>query len=383
MITHIVVKIIIIIPFTNVEVIITLCLIAVTFIEFLVFLGLNFKSKNKPSLWIGFIAILISFAISGVRQDESTFISNHFTDAVILALVIFVYFFFAFTLESNSKEYISKCFLYLSAFIGIQFILTYVLKDADLGDNIRPNLKWGISNAGALIMLLGLPCGGYLYLKKSNTLYFVLTRFSFLALLLSTSRGGILCAIPAYIATDVYCGLKVKDRKVFSLLCIGTIAIVLAGVVATLNYTQHYIQYIIDRFLQGDNLNDFSTGRIELYQKAIEAFLSSPIIGIGTTLSVKYGVTAWYHSTLFDTLAALGIVGLVAFGYHFYQKYRLLWKYKKDSFVIFMYIGIICSGLYGMIDVSYYNLIWLFIFVMMMAAIEAQVKVETLTPSNT
>ena len=58
----------------------------------------------------------------------------------------------------------------------------YVLKDADLGDNIRPNLKWGISNAGALIMLLGLPCGGYLYLKKSNTLYFVLTRFSFLAL---------------------------------------------------------------------------------------------------------------------------------------------------------------------------------------------------------
>ena len=69
-------------------------------------------------------------------------------------------------------------------------------------------------------------------------------------------------------------------------------------------------------------------------------------------------------------------------GVHMFQKYRLLIKNRKDTFVVFVFIGFISSGLYGMIDVAYYNLIWLMIFAIVLACVEVQTKVETLTSLN-
>jgi O-antigen ligase len=200
--------------------------------------------------------------------------------------------------------------------------------------------------------------------------------------MLSTSRGGILCAIPALIGMDIYCGLKIKDKKRYTIFCLGSVSLVLVVMVATLNITLPYIQFILERFFENSGAGDITSGRINLYIQAWEMFKTSPIIGIGTVLSVKYGVSAWYHSTLFDTLAGLGIIGLVALGFHLFQKYKFYIKNIKDPFVFLMYIGIICSGLYGMIDVSYYNIIWLFIFVAMLSCLETQVKLETLTTLN-
>ena len=178
------------------------------------------------------------------------------------------------------------------------------------------------------------------------------------------------------------------NHRKYNLVYFGSAALILSTLVIFFDYIKPFVEFTINRFFIGDDLNGFSSGRIELYKAAIEAFLSSPITGIGTALTVVYDVTPWYHSTLFDTLASTGVVGLVMFIIHMFQKYRLLFKNRKDPFVFFVFIGFICSGLYGMIDVAYYNLIWLMMFAIILAVVEVQVKsranvkVETLTPSN-
>ena len=143
-----------------------------------------------------------------------------------------------------------------------------------------------------------------------------------------------------------------------------------------------FVEFIVQRFLSDGDLNDYSSGRIDLYKQAIQLFLENPITGVGTSLAVLYNVTPWFHSTLFDTLAATGIIGTTMMGVHMFQKYRLLIKNRKDTFVVFVFIGFISSGLYGMIDVAYYNLIWLMIFAIVLACVEVQTKVETLTSLN-
>lgn len=375
----------------NTNYIITLFLIGILLLEMIIFLIARFKKQNKSTLWIGFVLITVSFAISGVKQDGSIYVNNHFTDVILMGIVIFLFLFFAFTFEKNSKRYICKCLLYLGVYVSCQFFATYIMQSINSPETLyelRPNLIWGNGNAAALIILLCFPAGAYLYIEKPNFYYFFLTRLAFIGVLISTSRGGILCGIIAVVATDIYARLQMTNHRKYNLVYFGSAALFLSALVMSFDMIKPFIEFTVNRFFIGDDLNGFSSGRIELYKAAIEAFLSSPITGIGTALTVVYDVTPWYHSTLFDTLASTGVVGLVMFIIHMFQKYRLLFKNRKDPFVFIVFIGFICSGLYGMIDVAYYNLIWLMMFAIILAVVEVQVKsranvkVETLTPSN-
>ena len=370
---------------------ITIFLIGVLVLELLIFLIARFKKRNRSSLWGGLVLIGISFAISGVRQDGSIYFNNQYADAAAMGLVVFLFLFFIFTFEHDSKRYICKCLIYLGVYVSCQFFATYIMQGINSPETlfeIRPNLIWGNGNAAALIILLCFPAGAYLYIEKPNFYYFFLTRIAFVGILISTSRGGILCGIIAVVATDIYARLQMTNHRKYNLVYFGSAALLLSAAVISFDYIKPFIEFTVNRFFIGDDLNGFSSGRIELYKAAVEAFLTSPITGIGTALTVVYDVTPWYHSTLFDTLASTGVVGLVMFIIHMFQKYRLLFKNRKDPFVFFVFIGFICSGLYGMIDVAYYNLIWLMMFAIILAVVEVQVKsranvkVETLTPSN-
>lgn len=375
----------------NTNYIITLFLIGILLLEMIIFLIVRFKKQNKSTLWIGFVLITISFAISGVKQDGSIYVNNHFTDVILMGIVIFLFLFFAFTFEKDSKRYICKCLLYLSVYIAIQVFVAYIIQIVEYPEllfNARPNMVWGNVNTAASVVLLSFPAGAYLYVEKPNFFYFFLTRIVYVSLLILTSRGGIWFGTLALLLIDIYARIQVKDRRKYNLIYFGSTALVLVALVVSFDYVKPFLDFSFSRLFVGSNLNEFSSGRIDLYKEAIRLFLSSPIIGVGTTLAVIYDASPWYHSTFFDTLAGAGIVGLVMLGFHMFQKYKLLLKNKQDPFVVFVYIGFICSGLYGVFDVTYYHFIWLILFAILLASVEVQVKtrdskkVETLTPLN-
>ena len=73
------------------NILITVLLIGILFLELLIFLIARFKKRNRTSLWVGFALIGISFAISGVRQDGSLYFNNQYMDAAAIGLILFLF----------------------------------------------------------------------------------------------------------------------------------------------------------------------------------------------------------------------------------------------------------------------------------------------------
>ena len=354
-------------------------MIGILFVEMLVFLLVNKKKRRRPKFWIGLVLITISFAISGVREVDETVFTFKYMDACILCVLIFLYIFFAYTIEKESEVYFAKVLLYVGLMVALQFVTWYVQNYNLITQGVRPDLKWGNCNPGSLILILLSPAGSYLCIRENKYKYFIYSRIIFLAILFSTSRGGIIAGLFAFIMTDIYTYKKCSDRQIFKLYYLGSLACVLVTMIVTFEFCSPVLEFILGRFKSNDSLDSFMSGRITLFKKAIEIFLENPIIGIGTVLSPKYNNNVWYHSTIFDTLASLGLVGMVMFIIHFVQKYAFFFKNRKDRFIFLGYVGIICSGLYGLVDVTYYNFIWLAVFIVMLVVLESQSKVKTLT----
>ena len=78
------------------------------------------------------------------------------------------------------------------------------------------------------------------------------------------------------------------------------------------------------------------------------------IFGEGTEYYSGSDQVRFYHSTVLDIAAKLGIVGCVAYLVHFIQKYLTL-LIKRTTFKTFVLIGVLTAGTYGLIDVYYFN----------------------------
>jgi O-antigen ligase len=118
----------------------------------------------------------------------------------------------------------------------------------------------------------------------------------------------------------------------------------------------------------GDDINDFSTGRIAIYQQGLEVFKAHPLFG-GGWLSLQQlnpGTRLFmYHSTPVQSLATMGLFGFAALLVHYFQVATFFFKkitLEKSLFII----GYLASQIHGLIDnVQYavpYSLIMVIFF---------------------
>jgi O-antigen ligase len=125
-------------------------------------------------------------------------------------------------------------------------------------------------------------------------------------------------------------------------------------------------ELFLDSF--GEDLDDFSTGRIEIYRQGFEVFKAHPIFG-GGWLSLQQlnpGTRLFmYHSTPVQSLATMGLFGFAALMVHYVQVATFFFKkitLEKSLFII----GYLASQIHGLIDnVQYavpYSLIMVIFF---------------------
>ena len=63
------------------------------------------------------------------------------------------------------------------------------------------------------------------------------------------------------------------------------------------------------------------------------------------------GTLYWYHSTFFQTIGGMGLIGIIAMSYEYIVRYRIIFKgMKNDMFRIFMFFGLLGYELYSLID---------------------------------
>ena len=76
-----------------------------------------------------------------------------------------------------------------------------------------------------------------------------------------------------------------------------------------------------------------------------------------------------YHSTFFETLTVAGSVGIIALAFHFFEKYKQIFKYEKE-FMLVLLVGYLFLDLYGMIDNTYGMYYYMVPLVILMASLD-------------
>lgn len=198
--------------------------------------------------------------------------------------------------------------------------------------------------------LLTMPFAFYLATKRkglNSAILFLLGVLQYAALVLSACRGGTVMAtvlMPFIVIYSLVVSSK-TNRKIFVAQLVLVVAV--AVLLMALNF-EAVLNKLASLIASG------TSGRNELYAEAIRNFKAHPLNGVGIgylnpeIYDLKEMSMFWYHSTILQVIASMGIIGLIA--WLFMTIVRLGVLAKKDKFNIFMLFAFLGFEGYSMIN---------------------------------
>lgn len=239
--------------------------------------------------------------------------------------------------------------------MGIAMIIFGYISNKDLFERGLSRLANGMQWRNNLSnnLLLSMPFAFYLATKgKHSTFYFVVGILQYLAMVLSLSRGGMIfgsLVFPFVLVITLI--IAKKDRKK---LFISLFIIVGLIVLVYFIWARPLFKNVLEHLEVRSN-----EARTLLYKLAYRNFLEYPIFGKG--LAYNGGMyyypqpwcIYWYHSTLFQILGSLGIVGLLAYGYQEIMRFNSLIR-VKSRFNLFALLAMVGFAGYSMVNVGYF-----------------------------
>ncbi len=338
-----------------------LCIIA----HFILYPPKPFKmGKLFLPILIVCLALFSSGLFSSYIEDYPRSIGNNLLTG---PAVLFVYILFSNYIcpPKNFDVKFYYCMALLSGALLVCIEICYyfyhlnVLKDtlfteADIG--------WGNINGAAMVLVLAVPIIFYL-LKSAKVVFPYVLAFIFIYVCtyLSGCDGCLLFLTVFAPFMFGFTFLRMKNHKVKLKLLAQILTILLAVCVFLLFIRPEYIQKLIDYLTLHAN---FDNGRTKLYQEAWALFKRFPIFGAGLGYynQALYPVgssplaTYYVHSTLFQVLGMMGIVGVFAYTYYFIQRFKIL-VCKNTSFNIMAFFSYTMLTCYGFIDTCEFSLV--------------------------
>lgn len=187
---------------------------------------------------------------------------------------------------------------------------------------IANNKAWEIqwSNNLSTIMIFAIPFSFYkaVISKRFGAIWFTFGALETLVTMLTLSRGGILFVLVTFVLAVIFAIIFSKNKKsliltLFIILIVGCAILLTDG---TIDKLMDLIKISADE------------PRVNLIQTAIDNFKNSPIFGAGMAFVGEFyypqdWALYWYHSLPFQIIGAMGLVGVIAYGYIFYKRIRL------------------------------------------------------------
>lgn len=336
----------------------------------------RYNNKKVPALTTGFLVLGIAYALSGIFSHYEYGRTLIFGLLQIVSLCV-TYFFFFYTVDWSKRKTSDAAMIFTIIGIGMMFeVVGMYLKPAVLqkiadGTFVRGDLKsgWGIYNNVGGMMAMLMPAPFYFAVtKKRGWLYVILASALMCAVILSQSRGAILCGGSVYIACTVFTLIYTpkSTKKSF----IITFAVIYMMVISTFAVSYLLIKrddFAILASMLKNGLDD--SGRFEIYSYGLKQFLEAPFFGngfySGEGYVFQFGVSEYigtkpfipprYHNTVVQLLASCGIVGLTAYGFHRYQTVKLFVK-NPAPHKTFLAMGLLAHILASMFDCHMFNL---------------------------
>lgn len=246
-------------------------------------------------------------------------------------------------------------------------------------------LGWGLCNEAGIMICLSIPFIFYLLGNQEKLSGMIFQNCKILiavvGIILTTSRGSyIFGLLEVGILYFVLLFTAKKARlyqNAFLVYFIGILIIVLC----LKTPATHLLQKVMDMVFT-DKLDD--NGRMQLWQQGLENWKTNAltlILGPGMTCRIQYShtqmgfieVPSVFHSTILETLAAGGIVGLFFMVIHIIQKYRNLRKMDSLMFLC-VGIGFFIVDIYGLIDNTYHMYYFMLPLMVIMATIDSSIS---------
>ena len=337
-----------------------------------------FIEKKVKGFSLALILLIIPVALGGVGRGDTNIFVILLAVALFLAISIF-YLFFMATSDSKKNDEMLKLVIHIMFVTGIVItlqMLIYYLRLENFDAILETmkykkiNVGWGGPNNVAPFLALTLPSCFYYAIKskKFAFVYIIIAIIEYLFIFSTCSRGAILFTTLAFPFMICYAMAKAENKLMVGLsisicFCIIFSLIALYGP-KLFSVFERMFSYGLD-----DN------GRIELYKEALATFKKFPIFGAGWDYRLgemaEDGYTPyWYHNTVLQILANMGIFGLIIFAYFAFWRYRSCITKNYTTAKLTVFSGMLIFELYGMVDVNFFGPTFFISMVIMSFAIE-------------
>ncbi|MBQ9369445.1 MAG: O-antigen ligase family protein [Clostridia bacterium] len=359
----------------------------------LIFQGVRFRKEYRwdilrPSKFKGqhffLLLLMIPFALGGiVRGHEKPLVI--FLAFLIIFMVGAAYTYYMVSNygredKAEMPSFVLKNLVAVGIIISLQMIVYYLKLGSveaivDAIAKKRHALGWGGPNNIGTIYTLAIPATLYFCTKDWNrTPLFVVAAIAEYALLVSTgSRGSILVVTVAMPAMLLYIMAVTPHKRAYGFSLCAVIFAAMVGIVLT---ADKIIPALADRFAMGLDSN----GRMDFeYPAAWEAFRNHPIFGVGWDYMmgerVKDGYTPlWFHSTILQVGAVMGVVGLLFHGVWTFQRYRSFFLNRKDTRVQFLFVSTLLFEGYCMVDTGFFSPSFFAMMIIIQFAVEVTLE---------
>ena len=229
--------------------------------------------------------------------------------------------------------------------VAYTYLAYYSANNFDLTAN-PPYFQWknNLSNN----LLISMPFAFYLAAKKNSLLYFIIGLLQFFAAFLSFSRGGVIFGSLIFPFAMIICLYYAKKSRVKFVIPLIILIIIFSYFIS---HNMDYFERVMR--IRGDE------SRANMYRLAYEYFKEYPIFGTGLAHNpgVYYRPRSmalyWYHSTFFQIIASLGIVGLGAYAMQMIYRIKAIFS-ARTSFNVFFALSILGFAGYSMVNVGYF-----------------------------
>lgn len=289
-------------------------------------------------------------------------------------LLVFLYLFFKSNARVPRRYDLGDRFsaaMYLGAlFLGFLILRAYVMNldvlyaGGSLSDIALRHILW--RNIAANLMVMLLPFVFY-YARRHSLWHTPVAVLLYLVVALSGSRGALVCGAIILLLGFIY--LAIGRPRVWLVLLALLLVLGLLLFANLERFEALYDQFFGFHHVDGDDAPGTPPGqddvdfdirnesRFALMKRALRDFLAAPVFGqgLGDTangdmLYLNAFRIGWYHSLLPQILGSLGLFGLLAYGWQFLVRLRLILRGRRTAFcgaLTLSYAGLL---LYSQID---------------------------------
>lgn len=297
--------------------------------------------KGKLTLPYLLVSIVVTLGGLGKISFKEFFQGTYLFYTVGLGFgMLFIYFLLSSCIHTSNDYSLRMRISYTMMAVGIlcsfmvfHHYLIYI--DVVMSEFRIIYMQW--RNNVSTLLMLAMPFAFYVSARDKKHKYFYLGLIEYAAILLSGSRGGAMFGTIEIALCLIVLVYTDKKNRMHNLAVISLSAILICTFARTI---WQFFLPTINRFLEGDSIRE------DNIRRALADFKSNPIFGRGfgrteieqEGYKKKIMAVNWYHSSPFQIIGSFGLLGVGAFAYQFYARFKLLFE-KTTHFNLSVFIS--------------------------------------------